>query len=88
MTIFNDYDSAPGWRSDTLVIESQNDGLSNIEFKKAAVQDNLVNHQQSKNIRINSCVLNQGNLMTDSTDNTILYYDLIRRREYGAQLFD
>lgn len=26
--------------------------------------------------------------MTDSTDNTILYYDLIRRREYGAQLFD
>ncbi|CAO3667493.1 unnamed protein product [Rhizopus stolonifer] len=87
MAIFNDYDSTFGRRSDTLVVGSQNDELSNIEFKKAAAQDNLVNHQQSKNIRINSCILNQVNLMTDSTDNTILYYDFIGRRGYLAQLF-
>ncbi|KAI9469998.1 MAG: hypothetical protein EXX96DRAFT_623579 [Benjaminiella poitrasii] len=88
MAIFNDHHSTFRRRSDTLVFESQNDELSNIEFKKTAAQNSLVNHQQSKNIRINSCILNQINLMTDSTDNTILYYDFIGRLGYLAQLFE
>ena len=87
MAIFNDYESTFGRRSDTLIIGTQNDELANIEFQKAIVQDNLVVHQQSKNIRINSCILNQVNLMTDTTDNVIMYYDFIGRSGYLAQLF-
>lgn len=79
MVIFNDYESTFGRRSDMLVVGSKNDELSNIEFKKAAAQDHLATHQQSKNDRINSCILNQVNLMTDSIDHTILYYGFIGR---------
>ncbi|CEP19522.1 hypothetical protein [Parasitella parasitica] len=79
MAILNDYDSTFGRRSDTLVVGSQHDELANIELKKAATQDSLAKYQQGKHIRINSCVLNQANLMTDSTNNTILYYDFIGR---------
>ncbi|KAI9265527.1 hypothetical protein EDC94DRAFT_647461 [Helicostylum pulchrum] len=43
--------------------------------------------QQSKNIRINCCIMNYINLMTDSTSNIILYYDFIGRLGYLVQLF-
>lgn len=88
MAILNDYDSTFGRRADTLVIRNQYEELANIGFKKAAAQDSLAKYQQGKNIRINSCILNQVNLMTESTDNTILYYDFIGRRGYLAQLFE
>ncbi|KAI8091294.1 uncharacterized protein B0P05DRAFT_577352 [Gilbertella persicaria] len=78
MAILNEYDSPFGRRSDMLMIGGRNDELANIEFKKAT---------QSKSIRINSCIINYINLMTETTANAILYYDFIERQGYLAQLF-
>jgi hypothetical protein len=72
MVINNEYESSFGRRTDTLVIGNQNEELANIEFKKAATQDNVAIRQQGKNIRINGCILNEVSLMTDSKDSIIL----------------
>ncbi|ORE05473.1 hypothetical protein BCV72DRAFT_330987 [Rhizopus microsporus var. microsporus] len=88
MAILNEYDPTFIRRSDTLLIGSRDDELSNIEFKKATALNNLAKYQQNKNIKINSCILNHINLMTGATDKVILYYDSVGGHSYLAQLFE
>lgn len=79
MQIINDYD---------ITYSRRIDEVSSIEFKKRAVSSTISLHQQSKNIRINGCILSQIHLMTHSTDDTVLYYDFIGRDGYLCQLFE
>ncbi|CAO3620953.1 unnamed protein product [Mucor hiemalis] len=87
MQIMNDYDLTYGRRIDLLISGDSNE-VASIEFKKKAVSNTVSLYQQSKNIRINGCILNQIHLMTDSTDDTVLYYDCIGRDSYLCQLFE
>lgn len=57
------------------------------EFKKANVDDLLLIHQQSKNLRINTCIINDINLLLKNYDTVIPYFDFTGRRAYISQLF-
>lgn len=86
MQIANEYDVKYGRRIDLLVSGDDNE-ISSIEFKKGSASNDVSLYQQSKNIRINCCILNQIHLMTNSTKDTSLYYDFVGRKGYLCQIF-
>ncbi|KAI7870245.1 hypothetical protein BDF14DRAFT_1721443, partial [Spinellus fusiger] len=59
-----------------------------IEFKKATASNNASFYQQSKSIRINSCILSHIHLMTISTEDTVLYHTFIGINGYLCHLFE
>ncbi|KAI7898229.1 uncharacterized protein BX663DRAFT_533450 [Cokeromyces recurvatus] len=87
MQVLNDYNIAYGRRID-LLVSGDNNEISSIEFKKRTVSNHVSLYQQSKNMRINSCILSHIHLMTSSTEDTVLYYDFIGRYGYLCQLFE
>lgn len=87
MQILNEYNITYGRRID-LLISGDNNEVSSIEFKKGSASNNVSLCQQSKNMRINSCILSHIHLMTNSTEDTVLYYDFIGRDGYLCQLFE
>ncbi|KAI9032856.1 hypothetical protein CLU79DRAFT_693330, partial [Phycomyces nitens] len=52
------------------------------EFKKTGVSTDVLNHQQSKNLRINACISNIINLLLGNTNTRISYSDFSGRRAY------
>lgn len=87
MAIINECDCRFRKRCDSLIQGDDNDELVVIIFKRANVSTGVATGQQTKNIKINGCILSDTNLMTNSNDNTILYFDLVARYGYLAQLF-
>lgn len=85
--IFNDYNESYGHRIDLLVTTKKKDDLCSVEFKKQGVSNKPIHYQQSKNLRINACILNDAQLMTRSTEKSLLYMDFIGREGYLAQIF-
>lgn len=57
-----------------------------IEFKAEGSNDTTFMHQQSKNIRTNTCILNKINSNTKAS-NPILYMDWIDREKYLALIY-
>lgn len=94
MQIMNQDEVNYGRRIDLLVAgEDETDGnnddieLYSIEFKKANEAVQTMIYQQSKNIRINSCILNYNHLLLDDSKLKLQYYDFTGRRAYMSQLF-
>lgn len=79
-----------GRRIDLLIKCSRLDAtveLCSIEFKKDDVSNTEVIHQQSKNARVNSCILNSLNCLTNAFDNQVLSVDLVGTNGYMTQMF-
>lgn len=88
MAISNEYDCHFRMLCNSSLIQRDGSGeLTSIEFKRANVSIVVATVQQTKNIRTNGCILNDINLMTNSDDNTILYFHFVGRCDYLAQLF-
>jgi hypothetical protein len=88
-TIIED-ESEHGRRIDMIVkskeAEEQYELCSN-EFKKSGVSHDTLIHQQSKNLRINACIMNDINLLLSNTDTRTNYFDFTGRQSYISQLF-
>ncbi|KAI7896263.1 uncharacterized protein EV154DRAFT_492820 [Mucor mucedo] len=60
--------------------------LCSIEFKKQDASKSVVTHQQSKNARINSCILSSINSLTKNFSNQILSFDFVGNNGYMTQM--
>lgn len=83
----NNYDG----RIDLIVRSKQEEQqykLCSNEFKKLDVSLKIQIHQQSKNIRINACIINELNLLLANADTSINYFNFCGRQAYIAQMFN
>ncbi|KAJ2955007.1 hypothetical protein NQZ79_g8912 [Umbelopsis isabellina] len=85
--IFNNYQVSSGRRIDLMITSSTMDELCSIEFKKSDATTKLLRNQQSKNLRINACLLNEMHLLTRNSDIGICYMDFAGRHGYIAEVF-
>lgn len=60
--------------------------LCSIEFKKQDAANPVIIHQQSKNARINSCILSTINSLTKNSNNQILSFDFVGNSGYMTQM--
>ncbi|KAI7860651.1 hypothetical protein BDC45DRAFT_430168, partial [Circinella umbellata] len=60
--------------------------LCSIEFKKQDACKSVVTHQQSKNARINSCILSSINSLIRNSSNQILSFDFVGITGYMTQM--
>lgn len=58
-----------------------------IEFKKEDASNTVVMQQQSKNVRINSCILSRINSLTKDTSNQLLSFDFVGNTGCMTQMF-
>lgn len=70
-----------------MITNGTSDKLCSIEFKKADTTTKVLQHQQSKNLRINGCLLNEMHLLTHNQDIGICYMDFAGRHGYIAEVF-
>lgn len=61
--------------------------ICSIEFKKSNATTTLLLQQQNKNLRINSCILNEIHLSTQDNDNQLIYFDYDGKFSYIVQLY-
>ncbi|KAG1135808.1 hypothetical protein G6F37_012504 [Rhizopus arrhizus] len=61
--------------------------LCSLEFKKGDASYTTLLYQQSKNIRINACILNEIHLLTLEENISIAYLDFSGRNAYISQIF-
>ncbi|CEG76760.1 hypothetical protein RMATCC62417_11615 [Rhizopus microsporus] len=61
--------------------------LCSVEFKKGNAPYATLLYQQSKNLRINACILNKIHLLTFEEDISIAYLDFAGRNAYISQIF-
>lgn len=89
MQIINQYETEYGRRIDLLVVAEGDEEheLCSVEFKKHNVDNTTMIKQQSRNARINYCILNEMHLLANNTDTTITYMNFSGRSGYIAQLF-
>ncbi|ORE11112.1 hypothetical protein BCV72DRAFT_332415 [Rhizopus microsporus var. microsporus] len=79
-----------GRRIDLLIKCSRLDTsaeLCSIEFKKNDASNTDIIHQQSKNARVNVCILNSLNCFTNAFDNQVLSVDFVGTNGYMTQMF-
>ncbi|PHZ10026.1 uncharacterized protein RHIMIDRAFT_245706 [Rhizopus microsporus ATCC 52813] len=79
-----------GRRIDLLIKCSRLDTsaeLCSIEFKKDDANNTDIIHQQSKNARVNVCILNSLNCFTNAFDNQVLSVDFVGTNGYMTQMF-
>lgn len=90
MQITNEGDVTYGRRLD-LIVTSEQDvrdfELCSLEFKKSDASYTALLYQQSKNIRINACILNEIHLLTPGQNMSIAYLDFSGRNAYISQIF-
>ena len=90
MKIITENELEYGRRSDLIVknkeAEEQYD-LSSNEFKKTGMSHDILTRQQSKNLRINACIINDINLLLGNANSRINYFDFSGRQSYISQLF-
>lgn len=90
MQIINEGDVTYGRRLD-LIVASEQDcrdiELCSLEFKKGDASYTTLLYQQSKNIRINACILNEIHLLTLEENISIAYLDFSGRNAYISQIF-
>lgn len=60
--------------------------LCSIEFKRQDASKSAATHQQSKNARINSCILSSINSLTRNSNNQILSFDFLGNSGYMTQM--
>ena len=60
--------------------------LCSIEFKRQDASKSVVTRQQSKNARINSCILSSINSLTKNFSNQILSFDFVGNNGYMTQM--
>ncbi|KAI8046997.1 uncharacterized protein B0P05DRAFT_20511 [Gilbertella persicaria] len=90
MQIMNDGDVTYGRRLDMIVASEQDDRdieLCSLEFKKGDAPYATLLYQQSKNLRINACILNEIHLLTFDESISIAYLDFAGRNAYISQIF-
>lgn len=88
MQIINDGDTTYGRRIDILVACDVDDvEICSIEFKKPDVTTTTLHQQQNKNLRINTCILNDIHLFTENTDRQLIYFDFAGKSAYMIQLY-
>lgn len=92
MQIMNEIDTTYGRRIDIIVAsnsDTDNDDVEicSIEFKKSNVTTATLQQQQNKNLRINSCVLNDIHLFTQDTNHQLIYFDFAGKSAYMVQLY-
>lgn len=91
MQIINECDVTFGRRLDLIVTSEQDDErdieLCSLEFKKGDASYITLLCQQSKNLRINACILNEIHLLTLEENISIAYLDFSGRNAYISQLF-
>jgi len=61
--------------------------ICSIEFKKGNASPSTLFCQQSKNLRVNACILNDIHLLFGEENANIAYLDFAGRNAYVAQLF-
>lgn len=90
MQIINEGDVTFGRRLD-LIVTSEQDvkdiELCSLEFKKGDAPYATLLYQQSKNLRINACILNEIHLLTLDENISIAYLDFSGRNAYISQIF-
>lgn len=90
MQIINEGDVTYGRRLD-LIVTSEQDArdieLCSLEFKKGGASYTTLLYQQSKNLRINACILNEFHLLTLEGNISIAYLDFSGRNESISQMF-
>lgn len=91
MQILNEAEVTYGRRIDLLIasdLEVEEDiELCSMEFKKSNETESILKYQQNKNLRINSCILNDISLLARNTLLPITYLDFSGRSAYIVQLF-
>lgn len=91
MAILNQYDEKGfGRRIDLITHEyhsSHDIEYCGIEFKKESVNTSLLQHQQSKNIRINGTILNDSILLTKDLSQGCIFMDWFGPTGYMVELF-
>ncbi|KAI9473458.1 MAG: hypothetical protein EXX96DRAFT_578046 [Benjaminiella poitrasii] len=90
MQIMNDGDVTFGRRLDLIITSEQDDRdieLCSLEFKKGNASYASLLHQQSKNLRINACILNEVHLLTSDENICNAYLDFAGRDAYISQIF-
>lgn len=90
MQIINEGDVTYGRRLDLIVTSEQDDRdieLCSLEFKKGDASYTTLLYQQSKNLRINACILNEIHLLTLEENLSIAYLDFSGRNAYISQIF-
>lgn len=81
--MINESEITYGRRIDLLVTTDLEEGdvgqedikLCSIEFKRINETEAVMRYQQNKNIRINSCILNETSLLTQKTFEPTVYLD-------------
>lgn len=58
-----------------------------IEFKREDASNSLIIHQQSKNARVNPCILSSINSLTKDSTNQILAFDFAGNKGYMIQIY-
>lgn len=90
MQTINEGDVTYGRRLVLIVTSEQNDKdieLCSLEFKKGDASYATLVYQQSKNIRINACILNEIHLLTLEENISIAYLDFSGRNAHISQIF-
>lgn len=95
MQLLNEAELTYGRRIDLLIAsdlevedtEVEDIELCSIEFKKSNETESILKYQQNKNIRINSCILNDISLLVKNILLPIVYLDFSGRSAYIVQLF-
>ncbi|CAO3675322.1 unnamed protein product [Rhizopus stolonifer] len=90
MQIKNEGDVTYGRRLDLIVTSEQDNRdieLCSLEFKKGDASYTTLLYQQSKNFRINACILNEIHLLTLEENLSIAYMDFSGRNAYISQIF-
>ncbi|KAK4511069.1 TOR complex subunit lst8 [Mucor velutinosus] len=90
MQIINEGDITFGRRLDLIVASEQDSRdieLCSLEFKKGDASYTTLLYQQSKNFRINACILNEIHLLTLEESISIAYLDFSGRNAYISQIF-
>lgn len=92
MQLINEVGTTYGRRIDILVsadLDTDNDDVEmcSIEFKRSNAPTSTLLQQQNKNLRINSCILNDIHLFTQDTDHQLIYFDFASKSAYMVQLY-
>ncbi|KAG1443547.1 hypothetical protein G6F56_010633 [Rhizopus delemar] len=92
MQLINEVNTTYGRRIDILVaadLDPDNGDVEmcSIEFKKSNATTTTLLQQQNKNLRINSCILNDVHLFTQDTDQQLIYFDFAGKSAYMVQLY-
>lgn len=94
MQLINEVEITYGRRVDILAAtdlgtdtDSDDVEICSIEFKKPKATTTTLLQQQNKNLRINSCILNDIQLFNQDTENQLIYFDFAGRSAYIVQLF-